>query len=155
MIPHVRLDRVSYHDRDNFVRNLVTILLSDGTSVQLPTSAIGSLKNTSPLSASAASAPAVLTLVEIKLHCRVEPTMTDDDPLLLDLEMAAHLHVENLIRRTIDAAVGENIKLAMLLLIAHWYRNRESIITGTLVATMPHAVEALLAAERDYPLGVY
>jgi uncharacterized phiE125 gp8 family phage protein len=60
----------------------------------------------------------------------------------------------------ITAVVGESnigdirgdIKLAMLLLIGHWDRNREDSIVGTIVASIPKGVDALLAPHMVYPL---
>lgn len=46
----------------------------------------------------------------------------------------------------VPAALGHALKL----LAAGWYRNRESIITGTIVAEMPLGVEALLAPYRVF-----
>lgn len=43
--------------------------------------------------------------------------------------------------------VPETIKQAMLLLIGHWYENRESIVIGKTATYVPQAVESLLAAE--------
>lgn len=106
-----------------------------------------------PLSPSAGGREAVVTLDEIKMHCRIEPDQTVEDSYLLSLEMAAHIHIENDLRRPnqLDASAPENIKLAMLVLIAHWYRNREAvdIVTGS-VDTVPLAYSALLSTEREY-----
>lgn len=46
------------------------------------------------------------------------------------------------------AAVPSNIKHAIKLLVGSWYENREQVITGTIVAELPRAVDALLATER-------
>ncbi len=40
------------------------------------------------------------------------------------------------------------IKHAILLLIGHWFENREAVITGTITAKLPMAVDALLANYR-------
>lgn len=40
-------------------------------------------------------------------------------------------------------AVPENVKLGMQLLIGTWYRNRESVITGTTAAALPDGIAAL------------
>lgn len=37
------------------------------------------------------------------------------------------------------------IKQAILLLVGHWYENRETVVVGTIVADLPFAVKALLA----------
>lgn len=36
------------------------------------------------------------------------------------------------------------LKVAILLLIAHWYQNRETVVTGTIATALPFAAEALL-----------
>jgi len=140
--------RVSFHDRDNFVRDLMTILTGNpecgGDAIQVP----------SPLTHTARDLAPVVPVEDVKHHLRIEPEVTDDDGYLTGLEMAARLHTENVLRRSIDETVGENVKLAMLLLIAHWYRNRESVGDNKLVQ-LPLAYMALLAPERDYPLGTY
>jgi uncharacterized phiE125 gp8 family phage protein len=45
-------------------------------------------------------------------------------------------------------AVPQSVKQAMLLLIAHWYENRESSIVGTSIDTVPMAFDALIAPIR-------
>lgn len=40
------------------------------------------------------------------------------------------------------------IKQAILLLIGHWFANRETVVVGTITAQMPFAVEALLSTYR-------
>jgi hypothetical protein len=102
---------------------------------------------------SAASAP-LLTLDQIKLHCHIELDQTEEDALLLDYEMAARLHTENYLRYQIDNTMGENIKQACLMLVAHWYRNREAVSTGrgSVGEQMPLAYMSLLHLERDFPI---
>lgn len=46
------------------------------------------------------------------------------------------------------AAVPENIKAAMKLLLGHWYENREETISGPNIAKVPTAADALLWQER-------
>lgn len=46
--------------------------------------------------------------------------------------------------------VPESIKFAILLLVAHWYRNREPVVIGAPVANLPFAVDALLQPYRIY-----
>jgi uncharacterized phiE125 gp8 family phage protein len=50
------------------------------------------------------------------------------------------------------SAVPAGLIQAMLLLISHWYRNREPVVTGTTVITLPMAVDALLSPYRTWPL---
>lgn len=46
------------------------------------------------------------------------------------------------------ASVPAAIRHALLLLIGHWYENRESVVIGAPVASLPMAVESLLAPYR-------
>lgn len=148
MTPYVR---VPYHgpivtgaqDQDNFVRNLLTVL----TGYPWGAGVAGAAYRR-PLPTRKSVAP-VLTLTEIKIHCRIELDQTDEDALLADYEMAAHIHTQNVLRRDYDATVGENIRLAMLVLIAHWYRHREAIADETM-NMVPLAYLALLSPERDF-----
>lgn len=43
-----------------------------------------------------------------------------------------------------EAAVPSSIKAAMLLLIGHWYGNREPVVVGAITTSVPLAVDALL-----------
>jgi hypothetical protein len=164
MLPHIRVSAHdladapelfppgprSFEDRDNFVRNLVTILTGGAWGFN---SAPPENWPETPLTPSAVGRAPVLTLLEVKMHLRIEPDVTVEDEYLAGLEMAARLHAENILRRQIDASVGENVKWAIKFLIAHFYRNREAVAEGTM-NPVPLAVESLLAPERDYPPGV-
>ena len=44
-----------------------------------------------------------------------------------------------------QAAVPEPIRHALLLLISHWYQNREPVTVGTIVTDTPMTVDALIA----------
>lgn len=46
------------------------------------------------------------------------------------------------------AAVPAKVKQALLLIIGHWYANREDVITGTIAYRLPMAAEALLWQDR-------
>jgi len=48
-----------------------------------------------------------------------------------------------------DDEAQENITNAQLLLISHWYENREAVVVGTISGTLPFAVKALLDLNRD------
>jgi uncharacterized phiE125 gp8 family phage protein len=47
----------------------------------------------------------------------------------------------------------ESLKVAVLLMVGHWYANREAVVTGTIAAALPMTVDALLDCERwgSYP----
>ncbi|MGE0653088.1 MAG: head-tail connector protein [Alphaproteobacteria bacterium] len=46
--------------------------------------------------------------------------------------------------------VPDDIKQALLLLIGHWYANRQEVVTGTIAVQLPMAVETLLSRHRRY-----
>ena len=142
----------AYEDQDNFVRNLVTFAYPYGYSWWDDSTATPP-PPVVPSDSASGRAP-VLTLDQIKLHCHIEQDQTVEDPLLTNLEMAARLHTENYLRYQIDDQVGENIKQAMLLLVAHLYRNREAVTSGraAIGAELPLGYEALLFPERDFPI---
>jgi len=53
---------------------------------------------------------------------------------------------------TTTPTVPETIKAAIKMLVAHWYENREAVVVGTQVNTVPIAVENLLWAERIFEI---
>lgn len=108
----------------------------------------------------------MIELSTVKEHCRIEPDFTDDDNLLEIYSGAAKRHVEKWTRRKLyqlntdpgfetdedHLLLDDDIRGAMLLLIGHWYENREAAIVGQTVTSMPLAVEALLQPYRIYGL---
>ena len=49
-----------------------------------------------------------------------------------------------------SATVPKPIEQAMLLLVGHWYENREEVVVGTITSQLTMAVDALLAPYRIY-----
>jgi len=153
LIPNVRISAhdpaaellsEGFDDRDNFVRNLVTVLLPGQVA------ATGGGGAAVPPLPRAVPLDPVVPVSLVKEHLRISPSQTVEDSYLQLLEMAARIHTENVLRRQLDAATAsENVKLAMLLLIAHWYRNRESVAEGE-TYVVPQSFNAILAPERDY-----
>jgi len=106
----------------------------------------------------------MLELEIIKPHCRVELDFTEDDTLLETYANAARRLVENRTGRRLYATpeeipeegdehalvLDDDITTAMLLLIGTWYANRESIVVGTITATLPLAVDALIGPYQHY-----
>ena len=52
-----------------------------------------------------------------------------------------------------NAEVPEDIKQAALLMIGHWFSNREAVVTGTIAAEVPLGARALLQPYRRGMLG--
>ncbi|MEQ9944113.1 head-tail connector protein [Pectobacterium aroidearum] len=100
----------------------------------------------------------------VKQHCRVE-SGNDDDTLLNAYITTAERHVEKLTRRKLyenaeaegyadddDHLLLEDVQVAMLLLIGHWYENRETVVIGQSAQSIPFTVESLLQPYRIYGL---
>ncbi len=111
----------------------------------------------------------MLELDIIKPHCRVELDFIDDDTLLDTYANAARRLIENQTGRTLYATAVEipkdgegnitvehalllddDITTAMLLLIGHWYENREAVTVGVTSQSMPLAVDTLIMPYRHY-----
>ncbi|HCR1107419.1 TPA: phage gp6-like head-tail connector protein [Klebsiella aerogenes] len=98
------------------------------------------------------------SLDEIKAQCRLDDT--GEDSLLTMYAEAARERAENYLnRRLYDKEVPEEdenglvitpaIKLALLLIIGHWYENREGSLIGGM-SEIPFGFTGLL---RDYRRG--
>src|SRR5262245_61292788 len=113
--PPGELASVGRMDRDNFVRNMVTILTGPPKQTSRTTGCGSCEDMTIPISPSAQGLTPILTLAEIKLWLRIEPDQTLEDGLLTTLEMAAHLYTEDYLRQIVDGdapnGVGEQIKI--------------------------------------------
>ena len=93
----------------------------------------------------------VVTLDEIKLHCRIDYDQDLDDSLLLLYEGAARRHTENVLQSApLDESADDNVKAAVLFLIAHWYRTREAVVIGATPAAIPFGYDALLFPEKHF-----
>lgn len=108
----------------------------------------------------------MLELDIIKQHVRLEPDFNEDDALLNTYATAARRYVENHTGRTLYATemevptdddhalvLDDDLTTAMLLLVGHWYENREAVALGTIATDLPMAVEALISPYRYYNLG--
>lgn len=140
---------ISTENADNFVRNLATVAVHGGDEAvpALDTRGRGYRKVTPR---SARNAAPLVPLDEIKMHLRIAADQTAEDGYLTGLEAAARVHTENYLRYPVDAAtLNPNVRHAMLLLIAHFYRHRESVSDATF-AEVPMAYTALLHPERDF-----
>jgi uncharacterized phage protein (predicted DNA packaging) len=80
----------------------------------------------------------LLTLPEIKAQCRLDSDFDHDNDILTMIGSAAEKRVISYTNRTLYATdvpdndpdglvLGDDIKLAMLHLVSHWYENRSSV----------------------------
>ncbi|WII95002.1 head-tail connector protein [Moraxella haemolytica] len=101
-----------------------------------------------------------ITLEQVKHQCRIEHD--DEDPLLTLYINSAYRAVEKFTDKTlffddipIDSdkerciLLSDDINQACLMLIAHWYANRETVGANMVnIAKMPYAVDFLLSPYR-------
>jgi len=106
----------------------------------------------------------MLTVEQVKYHCNLEQEFTEDDLWITARIKAAARYVEKYTRRRLyekaddpqyladpdSLLYGEDIETAMLMLIAHWYANREAVNVGNITSSLDFAVEALLQPYRIY-----
>lgn len=101
----------------------------------------------------------ILTLAEVKTHLRVGSD-TSEDSLMTTYITAAREYVEGYQNRiylsTDEEVTAETMtgieKAACLLLIGHWYENRQAVVLGTPPSEVPFAVKALLDIRRNVPV---
>ena len=102
----------------------------------------------------------ILTLAEVKTHLRVGSDDSAEGALIKTYITAARQYVEgyqNRVYLSSDEAVEAETmtgveKAACLLLIGHWYENRQAVVLGTPPSEVPFAVKALLDIKRNVPV---
>lgn len=108
----------------------------------------------------------IISIETVREHCRIDADDNSEDSLLGIYIGAAKRHIEKWTRRKIvetnaDAGfdsdedsllLDDDIRLVVLLLVGHWYENREASVAGVTVSTLPLAVESLLQPYRIYGL---
>ncbi|EKY6155080.1 phage gp6-like head-tail connector protein [Escherichia coli] len=103
-----------------------------------------------------------ISIDEMRKQCRIDGT-DDDDQLTGVYLPAAVKAVQNRVNRVIydDAPPAEDetglaltgdIKLAVLMLIGHFYENREPVNIGNIVQDIPMTLEILIDPYRLIPL---
>lgn len=96
-----------------------------------------------------------IQLYQAKKHLNIDPDFTDDDEYIMDLVHTAEKAVELSCDVKLssmedgDGHIPSPLSHAMLMLVANWYANRESVSTVNL-AKIPHAFEFLVGLYKDY-----
>ena len=101
----------------------------------------------------------ILTLAEVKTHLRVGSD-TSEDSLITTYITAAREYVEGYQNRiylsTDEEVTAETMtgveRAACLLLIGHWYENRQAVVLGSAPSDVPFAAKALLDIRRKVPV---
>ncbi|WP_028748019.1 head-tail connector protein [Rhizobium mesoamericanum] len=102
---------------------------------------------------------AIVTLAEAKAHLRID--FSDDDTLIQSKLDAAQAHLESLLGFKLDdvkypdnddydfpATVSADLHQAILLLLGHWFENREA--TGSNLFEVPVGVWDVVRERRSY-----
>lgn len=101
----------------------------------------------------------MIELTKVKVHLRVDAA--DEDELLQDYIDAAVSAFETWCNRTLVApgdplpeplgnalALSKSIAQGVLLLVGHWYANRESGVVGLVTSELPLSTQALWRPHR-------
>lgn len=93
----------------------------------------------------------MIDLANVKMHLRVDGD--EEDALIGGYIEAAKAHIEQHCDRKLvetdpvepdEMGLTRDVEQAVLLLVGHWYANREAVAVGTIATAMPLAVERLL-----------
>ncbi|GKX58349.1 head-tail connector protein [Leminorella grimontii] len=104
----------------------------------------------------------VPSIEELRLQCRIDNGDASEDQVLAIYLGAAKNHAEEIVNRRLyddsvpdtdpdGVLISDDIKLALMLLVGHWYENREPVNIGNITTTLSFGVEALLKPHRKTP----
>ncbi|BBV75139.1 hypothetical protein STW0522RAO56_11930 [Raoultella planticola] len=103
------------------------------------------------------------TIKKLRAQCRIDIDDTTEDELLKLYFGAALRKAENFINRKLyedevpetdpyGLLIADDILLALMLLVGHWYENREPVNVGNIVTPFPFGFDSLLEPYRFIPL---
>jgi uncharacterized phage protein (predicted DNA packaging) len=82
-------------------------------------------------------------LTEVKEYLRLDVVDTEEDTFLLSLVDVAKTYVKNATGKTVNEANATH-KLAVLMLVTHWYENRNSVIIGQITKSLEYSLKSIL-----------
>lgn len=89
-------------------------------------------------------------------------SMTWDEQPTADLRLllgAAVAHTETQLGFALDdvaefpRGLPDDVKLAVFMLAAHWYAQRESVVVGMTAQTVPHGYDDVIRSRRRWTFG--
>ncbi|WP_047537404.1 head-tail connector protein [Pseudomonas sp. 11/12A] len=99
----------------------------------------------------------MIDLARVKLHLRVDGD--EEDPVITGYFEAAKAHVAMHCDRELveteptgpeQMAFTPDVEQAVLLLVGHWYANREAVVIGAAASQVPMGVNALLWTRKRF-----
>lgn len=95
----------------------------------------------------------VVTLEAAKAHLNI--TGDADDALIQGKIRAAVAHINRLLGYDMEAGfepgeVPDDLKEAVMQLVAHWYENREAAVVGLSVNYLPFSVQDIIREHRNW-----
>jgi uncharacterized phage protein (predicted DNA packaging) len=102
------------------------------------------------------------TLEQLRMQCRIDDDDETSNSLLTLLSSAARKRAENYLCRTLydetvpdddedGLLVSDDVCLALMLLVGHWYENREETADASKIS-IPFGFESILEPYRFIPL---
>lgn len=92
----------------------------------------------------------VITLAEAKQHLHI--TTEEDDAQITGQIEAAEAYVSRWLAVPLAdmARVPADLKQAVLMLVGHWYENREATLVGVSAEEVPFGVQSIIDAHREW-----
>ncbi|CAB3870261.1 head-tail connector protein [Achromobacter deleyi] len=100
-----------------------------------------------------------MDLGRVKAHLRLDPAVVSEDALIQGYIDSAAAHVEQHCDRKIvsgeptgpgEMGMTKDVEQAVLLLVGHWYSNREGAVVGAVSNDVKLGVERLLWYRKQF-----
>jgi hypothetical protein len=95
---------------------------------------------------------------QFEKHCNLNPD--EDVEVAGPLLAAARIHIERLLGFAVDDEIKfpegapADLRLAIVMLAADWFNNREATLVGTTATAIPFGVREIIAEHRNYTFGL-